>query len=79
MSPWKVAEGRQAPGAGWFLSLRPVVHATRCRRLSKGGHRTVSDRDVLIILLGDGTKKGQNADIQRAKQCWRDYKTRKKR
>jgi len=34
---------------------------------------------VLIILLGGGTKKGQNADIQLAQQRWRDYKARKKR
>jgi len=34
---------------------------------------------VLIILLGGGTKKGQNADIQQAQQLWRDYKARKKR
>lgn len=34
---------------------------------------------VLIILLGGGAKKGQNADIRLAQQRWRDYKARKKR
>jgi putative addiction module killer protein len=37
------------------------------------------DGEVLIILLGGGTKKGQNADIQLARQRWREYKARKKR
>lgn len=37
------------------------------------------DGDVLVILLGGGTKKGQNTDIQLAQQRWRDYKARKKR
>lgn len=35
--------------------------------------------DVLIILLGGGTKKGQQGDIRRAQQYWRDYKNRNKR
>lgn len=34
---------------------------------------------ALVILLGGGTKKGQNDDIQLAQQRWRDYKSRKKR
>jgi putative addiction module killer protein len=32
----------------------------------------------LIILLGGGSKKGQEDDIKRAKECWRDYRRRKK-
>ncbi len=32
---------------------------------------------MLIILLGGGAGKGQNADIQLAQQRWRDYKARK--
>jgi putative addiction module killer protein len=35
--------------------------------------------DLVIILLGGGTKKGQGKDIQQAQQRWRDYKSRKKR
>ena len=27
----------------------------------------------LVILLGGGIKRGQQADIERAKKCWRDY------
>src|SRR5665213_943064 len=32
------------------------------------------DGDVLIILLGGGTKKGQQADIDQAKAMWAEYK-----
>ncbi len=34
------------------------------------------DGDALIILLGGGTKKGQQADIERAKGLWSEYKAR---
>ena len=36
------------------------------------------DGDTLVILLGGGTKKRQNKDIQSAQVCWADYKQRKK-
>ncbi len=35
------------------------------------------DGDVLILLLGGGTKRTQSKDIISAKQCWTDYKKRK--
>jgi putative addiction module killer protein len=35
------------------------------------------DGDALIVLLGGGTKKGQQADIERAKALWVEYKARK--
>ncbi len=36
------------------------------------------DGDRLIILLGGGTKKRQQNDIDQAKELWREYKKRKK-
>ena len=37
------------------------------------------DGDELIVLLGGGSKKGQQSDIERAKECWKDYQGRKAR
>jgi len=34
--------------------------------------------DRLIILLGGGTKKRRQKDIETAKQLWKDYKKRKR-
>ena len=35
------------------------------------------DGKVLVILLGGGTKRRQQKDIETALQRWRDYKLRK--
>ena len=35
------------------------------------------DGDKLIILLGGGTKKGQQKDIDKAESIWKEYKERK--
>lgn len=35
------------------------------------------DGDRLIVLLGGGTKQRQQADIERAKALWAEYKARK--
>jgi putative addiction module killer protein len=37
------------------------------------------DGATLIILLGGGSKKRQDADIAHAKACWQDYRKRKTR
>jgi len=36
------------------------------------------DGDEIVILLGGGTKKRQQRDIEAAQDCWQDYKDRKK-
>jgi putative addiction module killer protein len=45
------------------------------------GYRVYFGRDgsTIVILLGGGTKKRQQKDIQVAKTRWQDYKRRKKR
>ncbi len=35
------------------------------------------DGDVMILLLGGGTKKTQSRDILSSQECWVDYKKRK--
>ena len=43
------------------------------------GYRIYLGKDgpALIVLLGGGAKQQQNADIQRAKALWAEYKARK--
>jgi putative addiction module killer protein len=43
------------------------------------GYRIYLGRDgaALIVLLGGGTKRGQRADIDRARALWDEYKARK--
>ena len=36
------------------------------------------DGDTLIVLFGGGTKRGQQRDIDKAKELWAEYKARKK-
>jgi len=36
------------------------------------------DGEMLVILLGGGSKKRQAVDIEAAMSCWRDYKRRKR-
>lgn len=36
------------------------------------------DGDTLVILLGGGTKKRQQADIESAQSLWQEYKRRKR-
>lgn len=67
---------------GNLSNVKPVGQGVAEYRIDFGpGYRIYigQDGEVLIILLGGGTKKGQNADIQLARQRWREYKARKKR
>lgn len=67
---------------GNLSNVKPVGQGVAEYRIDFGpGYRIYigQDGDTLVILLGGGTKKGQNADIQLAQQRWRDYKARKKR
>jgi putative addiction module killer protein len=67
---------------GNLSNVKPVGQGVAEYRIDFGpGYRIYigQDGEVLIILLGGGTKKGQNADIRLAQQRWQDYKARKKR
>lgn len=67
---------------GNLSNVKPVGQGVAEYRIDFGpGYRIYigQDGEVLIILLGGGSKKGQNADIHHAQQHWREYKTRKKR
>ena len=67
---------------GNLSNVKPVGQGVAEYRIDFGpGYRIYLGQDgpVLIILLGGGTKKGQNADIQLARQRWREYKARKNR
>ena len=67
---------------GNLSNVKPVGQGVAEYRIDFGpGYRIYLGQDgvVLIVLLGGGTKKGQNADIRLAQQRWRDYKSRKKR
>lgn len=68
---------------GNLSNVKPVGQGVSEYRIDFGpGYRLYVGQqdDRLIILLGGGTKKGQNADIQLAQKRWADYKkARKKR
>lgn len=67
---------------GNLSNVKPVGQGVAEYRIDFGpGYRIYLGQDggVLIVLLGGGTKKGQNADIQLARYHWRDYRSRKKR
>ncbi|MEX1205029.1 MAG: type II toxin-antitoxin system RelE/ParE family toxin [Dongiaceae bacterium] len=51
-----------------------------CRIDFGPGYRVYFGKDGgrLVILLGGGTKKRQQSDIERARALWQDYKRRKK-
>jgi putative addiction module killer protein len=67
---------------GNLSNVKPVGQGVAEYRIDFGpGYRIYIGQDgkTLVILLGGGTKKAQNSDIQLARQRWREYKTRKKR
>ena len=78
----KVAKALYRMEQGNLSNVKPVGQGVAEYRIDFGpGYRIYigQDGNVLILLLGGGTKKGQSADIQQAQQRWRDYKARKKR
>lgn len=67
--------------AGNLGDVKPVGGGVSETRIHFGpGFRVYSGRDgeKVIILLGGGTKKRQQRDIEAAKARWQDYKQRKR-
>lgn len=67
--------------AGNYGDHKTVGEGVTERRLDFGpGYRIYFGRDgsKLVVLLGGGTKRRQQSDIEKAKVCWKDYKARKK-
>ncbi len=68
-------------GTGNLSAVKSVGSGVHECRIDWGpGYRIYlgKDGEKLIILLGGGTKKRQQNDIDRAKELWREYKKRKK-
>lgn len=68
--------------AGNFGDVKSVGEGVSERRIDFGpGYRLYFGRDGqdLILLLVGGTKRRQQADIDRAKALWADYKERKRK
>jgi putative addiction module killer protein len=73
-----VAIGRL--GDGNTSHVKPVGEGAAKLRIDRGpGYRIYFgwDGKVLVILLGGGTKRRQQSDIEAALRRWRDYKRRK--
>ena len=76
----KVGTALTRMGEGNFSNVKSVGNGVSERIIDFGpGYRVyfAKDGDNLIILLGGGTKKRQQNDIDNAKKRWRDYKNRK--
>jgi putative addiction module killer protein len=67
--------------AGNTSSIKPVGEGVSEYKIDFGpGYRIYfgKDGEQLVILLGGGTKKRQNQDIEDAKTAWREYRQLKK-
>jgi putative addiction module killer protein len=77
----KVTVALERLAAGNTSSIKPVGEGVSEYKIDFGpGYRIYfgKDGDRLVILLGGGTKKRQNQDIENAKAAWRGYKQLKK-
>jgi len=68
-------------GNGNLSNVKSVGSGVHECRIDWGpGYRVYlgKDGERLVILLGGGTKKRQQKDIDQAKELWKEYKKRKK-
>ena len=76
----KVTTALQRMASGNLGDVKPVGSGVSERRIDWGaGYRVYFAKDGhrLVVLLGGGTKKRQQADIEDAQSRWADYKRRK--
>jgi putative addiction module killer protein len=76
----KVAAARARMMAGSLGNVKPIDGTLKEYRIDWGpGIRIylIHDGDLLIVLLGGGTKSGQAADIKQAKKLRDEYALRK--
>ncbi len=76
----KVAAARARMMAGSLGNVKPLDGTLKEYRIDWGpGIRIylIKDGDMLIVLLGGGTKTGQDADIKKAKRLRDEYFDRK--
>lgn len=67
---------------GNFSSVKGVGGGVFEKKIDFGpGYRVYfgKDGETIVILLGGGTKKRQNRDIEFARARWKDYKERKRK
>jgi putative addiction module killer protein len=77
----KVAVAVYRIASGNLSNVKSVGSGVLECRINFGpGYRVYFGRDGngLIILLGGGSKHGQDRDIRRAIDCWSDFKKRRK-
>lgn len=68
--------------AGNLSNVKSVGRGVFEYRIDFGpGYRVYfgKDRDTLVILLGGGTKKRQQRDVENAQTLWQEYKQRKRK
>jgi putative addiction module killer protein len=75
----KIATARQRLEMGNTSSVKWIGVIAECRIDWGPGYRVylAKDGEALIILLGGGTKKRQQADIERSRALFAEYKARK--
>lgn len=77
----KVAAALDRMGRGILSNAKSVGEGVLEYRVDSGpGYRIYFGRDgaTLIVLLGGGTKRRQQKDIDGAKRIWRDYRRRRR-
>ncbi len=77
----KVTAALERIASGNLSNVEPVGSGVSEYKIDWGpGYRIYfgKDGEMLVILVGGGTKKRQSADIRIAKEKWTEYKQRKK-